>query len=182
MEFLETKLKGCFELRPIVRGDQRGKFVKTFNRSLFSSNGLELGFDEQFYSSSKKGIIRGLHFQIPPAHNDKIVFCPAGKVYDVVVDLRIGSPTYGEHVAVELDALIGNALFIPKGFAHGFQALEDQSIVVYNVSSEYSPENDTGIMFDSLNISWPISQFDTSDRDKTFQKFQDFKSPFRYEG
>ena len=180
MQLLESKISGCYELLPIQRSDSRGVFIKTFNYSLFREHGLHFDLKEQFFSYSSRGVIRGMHFQVPDMHNDKIVFCPQGEIFDVIVDMRVDSPTYGEHVSFVLSPKKNNCIYIPEGVAHGFQSLQDNSIVIYNVSSEYSADHDDGIMYDSIGIDWPIKNSITiSERDKTFKTFNDFNSPFK---
>ena len=137
MKLESTDLEGVFLVHPIVRPDERGSFVKTFQASVFEEAGLQTNFPEHFFSESKKGVVRGLHFQTPPAAQDKLVFCPAGEVMDVVVDVRAGSPTYGQHVSFRLSSEDWTAAYIPVGFAHGFVALSEAAVMAYLVSAEY---------------------------------------------
>ena len=174
----ETALSGCFEITPRVLHDQRGSFIKIFNRPEFDKLGIDSDFQEEYYSVSHHGVIRGLHFQKPNMEHSKLIYCVNGSVFDVVVDLRIGSPTYGNHYHIELSAQKANCLYIPKGFAHGFQALTDQVIMIYKTTSIYSPEHDEGILWSSVNVNWPITSKIISERDQNFIKFDRFKSPF----
>jgi len=131
---------GCFELSPDVYNDNRGLFVKTFQKNIFRDFGLEFDFEEEYYSCSKKGVLRGLHFQLPPHEHSKLVYCIEGNVFDAVVDLRINSMTYGEYVTVELSAKKANMLYVPPGLAHGFYVLSKRATMVYKVSTVYSPK------------------------------------------
>jgi dTDP-4-dehydrorhamnose 3,5-epimerase len=177
----KTKIPGCFELTVFKTEDARGSFVKTFHKDLFEQNGLNTGFAEEYYSHSVRGVIRGLHFQTPPMAHTKLVYCAHGTVMDAVVDLRVGSPTYGQHEVVELSADKGNLLYIPKGLSHGFAVLSDGAVVVYNVTTIYSPECDMGILWNSVGIPWLDNNPIMSERDKTFVTFEEFDSPFVFE-
>ncbi len=180
MNLRTTKIPGCFELDFGPRSDSRGRFVKTFHADEFRAKGLETGFVEQYYSSSEPGVLRGLHFQLPPDDHAKVVYAVAGEVFDVVVDLRTDSPAYREFETFPLSAEKGNGVYIPRGVAHGFCVLGDSAAtLVYNVTSVYSPKNDSGIRWDTAGISWPIAKPLTSDRDKSFVALTDFASPFR---
>ena len=180
MELRPTHLPGCFELRPRIIADERGRFVKLFQRSDYQKLGLTTEYREEYYSSSKKGVIRGLHFQLPPHDQAKAVFCIEGSAMDVAVDLRKGSPTYGKHFALTLDAQSGNGLYLPKGFAHGFCALTDSAVLFYKVETEYAPESDAGILWNSCGIDWPSASPILSARDRSFVALKDFASPFVY--
>jgi dTDP-4-dehydrorhamnose 3,5-epimerase len=176
-ETRETAIPGCLELQPVLRADERGQFVKTFHSDFFLEHGLETEFREQYYSISRKGVLRGFHFQRPPDGHNKMVYCTSGEILDVVVDLRVGSETYGDHITLEISSDIGNILYVPEGLAHGFYAVSDATIV-YNVSSVYSPDNDDGILWDSAGVQWPVSLPVVSRRDMTFTRLADFESPF----
>lgn len=175
-----TPIPGCFEIFPKVFKDARGLFVKTFHKEIFLEHGLETEWAEEYYSISFKGVLRGLHFQLPPHDHNKLVYCPVGKVMDVVVDLRQGSPAFGQHAAFFLDAEQCNMIYIPKGLAHGFYTLTDTSIMMYKVSRVYAPEHDTGILWSSVGIAWPDHAPVMSERDKKFPAFCDFVTPFLY--
>jgi dTDP-4-dehydrorhamnose 3,5-epimerase len=183
MIFTRTDLAvdGCYELVPRKMEDDRGLFVKTFHRDAFAEQGLETEWQEEYYSVSRKGVLRGLHFQLPPHDHVKLVYCPSGTVLDAVLDLRIGSPTYGCHAMVELSARKANMVYIPKGVAHGFYTLSDEAIMIYNVSSVYAPHADVGLLWNSAEIPWPDREPLLSPRDRAFPRFSDFTSnPFRY--
>lgn len=173
-----SKIDGCLELIPSIFEDHRGSFVKVFHQDAFASAGLENSFTEEYYSKSLKGVIRGLHFQIPPKDHVKVVYCVQGSVFDVVLDLRVGSPTFGEYEVFSLTAKDANMVYIPKGMAHGFCSLSEASILVYKTSTVYDANYDSGIRWDSAGIQWPTETPIVSDRDKQFPTFQSFKSPF----
>jgi dTDP-4-dehydrorhamnose 3,5-epimerase len=178
MEVIPTTLEGCYQVRPFFAQDERGTFVKTFHAERFSALGLPTEWREEYYSSSRKGVIRGMHFQTPPNDHEKLVYCIQGRVLDVVVDLRKGSPTYGRHFAVELDAASGHGVMIPKGMAHGFLALTESVLMTYKVTSVYAPENDSGIRWDSFGLEWGVDRPIVSPRDRVHPTFTDFDSPF----
>lgn len=178
MELITTSLPGCFEIRPFFANDYRGTFVKTFHAERFAEAGLPVDWCEEFYSSSRKGVIRGMHFQTPPHDHEKLVYCMQGRVLDVVVDLRRDSPTFGRHAGVELDATKGHGLFIPKGLAHGFLALSDDVLMAYKVTTVHAPEHDVGIHWNSFGLDWGIDQPIVSARDRAHPALSDFVSPF----
>lgn len=180
-ELKSSKISGCFELQPKVFEDTRGRFVKIFHKQAFAARGLETNFTEDFYSVSYKNVIRGLHFQLPPMDHVKLVYCVEGEVLDVVLDLRVGSPTYGQHEEINLSAAKANCIYIPKGIAHGFCTLSEQAIMVYKVSTSYSQAHDTGVLWNSAGIPWPTTVPILSDRDKSFAGLDQFASPFCYE-
>jgi dTDP-4-dehydrorhamnose 3,5-epimerase len=180
------KLKGCelegvYEIFPKVFTDQRGSFVKTFHDEEFTSYGLETNFKEQYYSNSKKGVFRGLHFQIPPYDHVKLVYCVSGSVDDVVLDIRKGSPTYGKYKIFNLSSEKGNMVYIPKGFAHGFFVTAEEALLIYNVTTVYSPGHDTGINLESVDIPLPSKNLLVSERDKHLVNLKNFDSPFIYQ-
>ncbi|MFZ5484202.1 MAG: dTDP-4-dehydrorhamnose 3,5-epimerase [Pseudomonadota bacterium] len=177
---IDTPLPGCVELRPRIHQDDRGRFVKVFQREAFLALGLAVDFAEEYYSVSRKGVIRGLHFQRPPMDHAKLVYCVAGQVQDAVVDLRAGSPTRGCHAWVELSAERGNMLYIPSGLAHGFCVLSESATLVYKVTSPHSPEHDAGIRWDSAGIPWAVDGPILSERDLRHPAFDDFLTPFIY--
>jgi dTDP-4-dehydrorhamnose 3,5-epimerase len=178
MELIPTVLEGCYEVRPFMAQDERGTFVKTFHAEQFLSLGLPIDWREEYYSSSRKDVIRGMHFQTPPYDHEKLVYCMQGKVLDVVLDLRMASTTYGRYISVKLDAASGQGLIIPKGMAHGFLALTEAVLMAYKVTSMYAPENDAGIRWDSFGLDWGVDQPIVSIRDGAHPKFLEFNSPF----
>ncbi len=179
MEFAQLDLPGCFLIAPRDSTDARGRFVKPFARSQFAHHGLMTNFVEQFYSVSHPGVLRGMHFQLPPAHHAKLVYCVAGEVRDVLLDLRRNSSTYGRHVAITLSAATAQALYIPPGIAHGFSVTGSASAtMVYNVTSEHSPKHDAGVLWSSFGCDWGIDHPTVSTRDAGFPSLADFSSPF----
>ncbi len=175
----ETGLAGCFEVRFHPHRDARGLFLKTYHEAIFRSLELCTEWREEFVSTSARGVIRGMHFQVPPHQHTKLVVCLAGRVLDVVVDLRAGSPTYGTCASVELSADRANAMYVPEGFAHGFLALENGSTLLYKVSSMHAPTHDHGLRWDSIGFDWPISSPILSFRDAEFGSLAAFQTPFR---
>jgi len=180
-ELKRSNLPGCLELQPKKFDDARGSFVKVFHEQEFAAQGLETNFAEEYYSISHKNVIRGMHFQSPPMDHVKMVYCVQGEVMDVVVGLRVGSPSYGQYAVFELSAAKANSIYIPKGMAHGFLARSEQAIMAYKVSTIYSPAQDAGILWDSLGIAWPTKDAILSARDQSFLTFELFESPFCYE-
>lgn len=174
----ETPIPGCYEILPTIRKDERGIFIKIFHAPEFKSLGLATDFNEAYYSVSRKGVLRGLHFQTPPAAIDKLVYCVEGEVLDAVLDLRKKSPSYRKSFTISLTARRANMLFIPKGCAHGFYAVSRRVVMLYHTSGVYSPANDAGILWNSAGIKWPSEAPLLSPRDRDFPKFSDFSSPF----
>jgi dTDP-4-dehydrorhamnose 3,5-epimerase/CDP-3, 6-dideoxy-D-glycero-D-glycero-4-hexulose-5-epimerase len=178
MKPLTTELPGVLVLQPNVFSDHRGVFVKTYHENLFRELGASFQPKEEFFSVSKKDVVRGMHFQLPPAAHDKLVYCPVGSVLDVVLDLRRSLPTYGRFITRELSATNHEMLFIPVGCAHGFVALEDNTFMVYQTSTVHSPAHDAGILWGSFGFNWPVKNPVLSERDSRFPKFGEFQSPF----
>lgn len=165
-------LEGVVEITPKRFDDSRGFFSETYNQEQFKLAGIDLTFvQDNFSYSAKKGVLRGLHFQLPPRAQDKLVRVSRGSILDVAVDIRRGSPTYGEWVSVVVSAEKWNQVLVPKGFAHGFLTLEDNTEVVYKVTDYYSPECDRSIRFDDqqLNIDWQMdpAELILSEKDRT---------------
>lgn len=175
-------ISGVFEIRPIVRTDARGSFVKFFHRSTFTAQKLDLEFAEMFHTTSHAGVLRGLHFQTPPHDHVKLVSCVAGTVFDAVVDLRQGSPTYGGHATFRLSQDKGNLLYLPSGIAHGFCVEAGTATMLYVTSTAYNADHDRGIAWDSAGITWPVDEPLISDRDRGFPSLDDFESPFVWTG
>ena len=178
MEIIPTELAGVKILRPRIFTDVRGTFVKTFHGPLFRDAGLDFVPQEEFFSISHRNVLRGMHFQLPPADHAKVVYCIAGRVLDVVLDLRHKSPTFGGHLVRELSEKNREILYLPTGFAHGFLALEDNTTMIYQTSTVHSPAHDVGIRWDSICFNWPVPNPIMSDRDQKFPALADFKSPF----
>jgi len=170
MKFTRTAIEDVIIIEPKVFGDDRGYFVETFREDkLTDFLGFKVNFCQDNESKSSQGVIRGLHYQLTPAAQTKLVRVIQGRVLDVAVDIREGSPTFGQHVAVELSAENKRQLFVPRGFAHGFVVLEDDTVFAYKVDNYYSPENDRGIAFDdeTIGIDWQVerSKLNLSDKD-----------------
>ena len=180
MKFMETSLAGCYEITPQVFRDNRGTFVKTFHEDQFGCMGLRTDWREEYYSVSNRDVIRGMHFQTPPKQHAKMVYCLHGAVQDVMLDLRTGSPTFGVCLAIELSADKGNIIYIPEGLAHGFCTLTDQAILQYKVTSTYSAEHDSGILWSSIPVEWKCATPILSVRDSVFVTLDDFQSPFKF--
>ncbi|MBB3349624.1 dTDP-4-dehydrorhamnose 3,5-epimerase [Sphingomonas sp. BK069] len=172
-------------LHPRRFGDARGWFTETYNRDTFAALGIGCTFVQDNHSLSVPAYtLRGLHFQTPPRAQDKLVRCVRGRIFDVAVDLRRGSPTYGQWVGAELSAADGDQLFIPVGFAHGFVTLEPECEVVYKCSDTYAPAQDGGIAWDSAGIDWPIPAGivpELSAKDRAQPTLAAFDSPFDYD-
>jgi len=181
VEIVATHLRDCFEIKPRVFEDARGRFVKLFNREVFAAHGLPTDFAEWCYSASAPRVLRGLHFQTPPFDQAKLVFCLKGRVIDVVVDLRRGSPSYGQHGLFELDAGRATGLLVPRGFAHGFYVPDEYSLFAYQIETVFSAPHDSGIRWDSAGVPWPDAEPLLSDRDKKLVALKDFISPFVYQ-
>ncbi|WP_165615046.1 dTDP-4-dehydrorhamnose 3,5-epimerase [Yoonia tamlensis] len=169
-------------IQPKRFGDARGYFEETWSRRDLQGVGIAVDFVQDNHSLSEaKGTLRGLHFQTPPSAQDKLVRCTNGAIFDVAVDIRRGSPTYGAWAGVELSAQTGEQLFVPKGFAHGFVTLEPHTEVQYKCSDYYDPACDRSISWDSLNIDWPLSTATViSAKDAVAPAFDAFVSPFTF--
>ncbi len=182
MKFIKTKIKDLIILEPTVFGDKRGYFLESYNKDKLEEILGKVSFVQDNESKSSKGVLRGLHFQKPPFDQAKLVRCIEGKVLDVVVDLRNGSKTYGQHTAIELSSENKKQLFVPCGFAHGFLVLSESAIFAYKVDNKYAPEYDAGICWNDpiLNIQWGFdeSQIIVSKKDSKLPFFSEFKSPF----
>jgi dTDP-4-dehydrorhamnose 3,5-epimerase len=176
----ETGVPGFLELRPPIHVDARGRFVKSFHQEFFRANGLATEFREHLCSNSRRGVLRGLHFQLPPHDQAKLVLCAVGRIMDVAVDLRIGSPTFGKHASIILNAEQANQAYLANGLAHGFYVLSESATVVYSATTMYAPEYDTGIRWDSVGIQWPDPNPILSERDALLPAFADFVSPFKF--
>ena len=185
MNFIRTDIPDVVICEPTVHGDERGYFVETFRADkLEEFLGYKINFCQDNESKSSRGVLRGLHYQLAPAAQTKLVRVIKGKVLDVAVDIRKGSPTFGKHVAVELTAENKRQLLVPRGFAHGFVVLEDDTVFAYKVDNYYSPENDRGIAFndEALNINWqvPHNELNLSAKDKVQPKLAETNDIFDY--
>ena len=183
MRLEKTLLEGVFIIHNFNSVDARGEFIKTFNKNAFNQNQVGFEIRESYYSLSKKDVIRGMHFQLPPDDHEKLVYVPQGRILDVILDLRKTSLTYKQFTTVELSSSNKKSIYIPKGLAHGFKSLEDDTITVYNVASEYNPLNDHGVRFDSFGFDWDLDYPVISKRDISFDSLDDFikDNPFQNE-
>jgi len=185
MQFVRTAISDVVIIEPQVHGDERGYFVETFRQDkLEAFLGYKVNFCQDNESKSSKGVLRGLHYQLAPAAQTKLVRVIQGRVLDVAVDIRKGSPTFGQHVAVELSSENKKQVLVPRGFAHGFVVLEDETVFAYKVDNYYSPENDRGIAFDDieLNIDWqiPHDELNLSGKDKKQPKLNETNDLFEF--
>jgi dTDP-4-dehydrorhamnose 3,5-epimerase len=181
MIFKETRLKGAYVIELELIEDERGFFTRSFCKKEFEKNGLNFNIVQCNISyNKKKGTLRGMHYQIKPHEEAKIVSCIKGTIYDVIIDLRPDSPTYCQWFAIELTAHSSpltapyKMLYIPEGFAHGFQTFEDDTVVYYQMSEFYHPECARGVRFNdqAFNIKWPVPEIIISERDRSFQDFK----------
>lgn len=166
-EFEELDIKGVFLIKPKVFEDDRGFFLETYKKDEFIKNGIKFDFIQENHSKSKKGVIRGLHFQKEPYVQAKLVRCIKGEIFDVAVDIRKGSTTYGKYVSALLSEDNKQMLFIPRGFAHGFQALSDEAEIIYKIDNIYAPDSESGIIYNdkSIEIRWPLKNPILSNKD-----------------
>lgn len=178
MKITELQFSGCYLIESAKFSDARGEFVKIYHQSIFEENGIRMHFAEEFYSISKKDVLRGMHFQLPPSDHEKLVYCLSGRVLDVFLDIRNDSPTFGQSMGIELSGDNARTLFLPKGIAHGFLSLEENSVMIYKTSTVHDPIKDCGIRWDSFGYNWPVNEPVISDRDTKHTSFADFISPF----
>lgn len=186
MDIKETKLPGVKLLKPKRFGDHRGFFAETYNCQVYAGLGVDVEFVQDNHSlSAAVGTVRGLHFQAPPHAQVKLVRCGRGAIFDVAVDIRRGSPTYGQWVGYELSAENGAQLYIPAGFAHGFATLEPDSEIIYKCSEYYAPETEDALQWNDpvIGIDWPITgDAILSDKDAVAPQLADLDSPFEFRG
>lgn len=183
MEVIKTAIEGVFIIEPRVFGDARGYFFESFNaREFAEKTGVDVNFVQDNESMSRYGVLRGLHFQLPPYTQSKLVRVVKGSVLDVAVDIRRGSPTYGHYVAVELTGENHRQFFVPKGFAHGFSVLSPEAVFQYKCDAFYAPQSEGALAWDDpdLAIDWrlPAGQVLLSEKDRHHPCFKDFESPF----
>ena len=176
MQFKPHEIEGLIECIPTKFEDERGLFYESYNQKLFAANGFTEDFVQDNYSWSKKGVVRGLHFQYSPNAQGKLVRCMTGKVMDVVVDIRRDSSTFGQHEKFVLDSAIGNMLYVPAGFAHGFVALEE-TIFVYKCTDYWNKASESGIIYNDpeLNIDWGIENPIVSAKDLILPTFAELR-------
>jgi len=186
-EFIKQSIPDIILIKPKVFLDERGFFLESYKKSDFLRNGIQESFVQDNFSKSSKNVLRGLHFQKEPFAQAKLITVVKGSIFDVAVDIRKESPSYGKYVSVELSAENKNSLFIPVGFAHGFLSLEDDTEVAYKTSNEYNHESEEGIIWNDefINIAWPIDNPIINpiinERDKKWLSIKDFELDFRGE-
>lgn len=185
MNFIKTKIPDVVICEPVLHGDNRGYFVETFRKDkLESFLGYKINFCQDNESKSSKGVLRGLHYQLAPHAQTKLVRVIQGRVLDVAVDIRVGSPTFGQHVSVELSSENKKQLLVPRGFAHGFVVLDENTVFAYKVDNYYSPECDRGISFNdnALGIDWVLekNELNLSPKDKIQPNLSEVNDLFEY--
>lgn len=185
MNVIRTAIEGVCIIEPRIFGDVRGYFFESFNAKDFQEQvGVDISFVQDNESKSSYGVVRGLHFQKPPYTQSKLVRVVKGAVLDVAVDLRKGSPTYGQHVSVELTAENHRQFFVPQGFAHGFSVLSEEAVFQYKCDNFYAPQSEGALAWDDpdLNVDWriPADKVLLSDKDRNHPRFAEFVSPFSY--
>lgn len=182
MKFLDTHIAGLLLIEPAVFSDERGYFFEAYNAAKFSDHGLEFNFIQDNEAKSARGVLRGLHFQRPPYTQTKLVRVISGEIFDVAVDLRAGSETYGRHYGVCLNDTNKLQLLVPKGFAHGYLVLSETAVVTYKVDEKYAPGSEDGIRWndESLGINWTMRDDEVvlSQKDEHLQELKTFKTPF----
>ena len=185
MPFIETDFSGLLVFEPNVFEDSRGYFFESYNENVFREAGIDFCWVQDNQSSSAYAVVRGLHYQLPPYAQSKLVRVLRGKILDVVVDIRTGSPTYGKSYSKVLSAKNKRQLFIPKGFAHGFSVLSEKAEVIYKCDAYYNKESEAGIIYNDseLNIDWriPAAEIIVSDKDKELPLLKDCKNSFVFE-
>jgi len=183
LKFIPQSIKDVILIEPTIHGDDRGYFIETFRQDLLEEAiGYKVNFLQDNESKSTKGVLRGLHYQLPPYTQAKLIRVIEGSVLDVAVDIRKSSTTFGQHVSLELTAQNKHQLFVPQGFAHGFVVLSESATFAYKVDNYYEPEHDRGITFDDkkLKINWQLSaeELQLSDKDKTHPTLENTKDLF----
>jgi dTDP-4-dehydrorhamnose 3,5-epimerase len=181
MRLIDTGFPGLALLEPKVFEDERGFFLETYNQDVFDALGIAVRFVQDNHAySAHAGVLRGLHFQRPPHAQAKLVWVVRGAVLDVAVDLRRGSPTFGRHYSVELNAANKLRLFLPRGFAHGYLTLTPDAEFLYKVDAPYAPAADAGLLWNDpdLGVAWPVRDPQLSPKDQRLPRFRDFETPF----
>jgi dTDP-4-dehydrorhamnose 3,5-epimerase len=181
-QFEGSKIPGLKIIIPKKFSDNRGTFSETYKKSEFTKNDLNETFVQENRSVSKKNVLRGLHYQINPKAQGKLVSVQRGKIFDVAVDIRRNSPYFGKYVSIMLESETGTMFWIPAGFAHGFLSLEDNTTVTYKTTEEYSPEHERGIIWNDpdIGIEWPSKDVIVTERDSEFPRFKQAQMNFKY--
>jgi dTDP-4-dehydrorhamnose 3,5-epimerase len=177
MNFIKKNIENLYEIKNKSFVDNRGEFIKVYNNEFFNKENISFNIEEIYFSKSYKNVIRGMHFQIPPYDHDKLVYVTEGVILDVILDLRYNSKTFKDFEIIEISQN-QNAVLIPKGCAHGFLTLSNSATVIYNVSSVYNQQFDSGILWNSFGFDWPVENPILSNRDQSFKELVDFKTPF----
>lgn len=182
MDIIRTDIEGLLIIEPKAFSDERGFFIEAYNAKRYEEAGIPSAFVQDNLSVSKKGVLRGLHFQSPPYAQGKLVQVLRGRVFDVAVDLREGSPSFGKYVSVELSAENHRQFWIPAGFAHGFLALEDDTMFQYKCTNVYAPDHDGGVRYDdpAIGVAWPEGPYMVSEKDKVLPLLEAVGSVFRF--
>lgn len=184
MKFIQTPLKDAYIIEPVVHKDHRGFFMESFKVNAFKDHGIDINFIQDNHAKSEaEGVLRGLHYQIPPYVQAKLIRVVRGAVYDVIVDLRKGSPTFGKTYGLELSEENFKMLLVPSGFAHGYCTIRPQTEFIYKVDAPYAPKHEGGIIWNDPNlaIDWPHKSPILSDKDKKLPLFTNIEFPFVYE-
>ena len=178
MNKIETEIENLYILENFYAQDNRGSFTKLYNETDFNNLDLPMEIKEVFYSTSNKDVVRGLHFQLPPFDHEKIVTVIRGEVEDVIIDLRKNSKSYGKIISIMLSESDNKAVYIPKGCAHGFKTILDNTVMLYMVTTGHNKEYDSGIKWNSIDFDWNIKEPIVSDKDENLVEFKNFNSPF----
>lgn len=180
--FEKLSILGLVIITPKIFPDGRGFFLESYKYSDFAENGINEYFTQDNHSRSAKGVLRGLHYQLEPYAQGKLVRCLEGEIFDVAVDIRKSSPTFGKWFSVKLSAENNKMLYIPKGFAHGFVVISDEAEVYYKCTAEYRPSSERGIIWNdsNLNIDWPVKEPVLSEKDSRYPKFREAEYNFTY--
>jgi dTDP-4-dehydrorhamnose 3,5-epimerase len=183
-KFTAFEIPGLVLIRPGVFGDNRGFFLELYKHADFVRGGITEHFVQDNYSKSARGVLRGLHYQKSPKAQGKLVLCMKGRIYDVAVDIRKGSPQYGKWAGIELSEENRQMLYVPAGFAHGFQVLSETAEVLYKCTEEYSPEDERGIIWNDrdINIVWPLADSTLSGKDKVNLPLREADNDFIFSG
>jgi dTDP-4-dehydrorhamnose 3,5-epimerase len=178
MKLIPSKLPGVYLIETDVFPDERGLFVKLFSKTDWQKENLLTNFCESYYSVSRQGVIRGMHFQIPPYEHTKLVYVPSGQITDVLLDIRKNSPTYGKYVSYEVSSQNHVLVYIPPGIAHGFEAISKETVVTYLQNGEHNAKADMGINTQSFGMKWQTKSFISSQRDQNLPPLSEFETPF----
>jgi len=182
--FEPSEIPAVVRVHPTRHRDARGFFMETYRRTPFVEAGIDAPLVQQKASRSTRGVLRGLHYQLPPAAQGKLIRVGRGRIFDVAVDLRRGSPTFGDWVGTAIDAEEGPLLWVPPGFAHGYCVLSDEADVAYGVTAEYAPELERGVRWDdpAVGVRWPVDDPVVSEKDASLPVLADAEVPFRHGG